>query len=496
MFDLTPREPQRPLFWPDVILDIQELLADSPVSIYIVGGAVRDALLHRPLKDIDLAVASASIKLGKRIADHWNVDFYVMDQEREVTRSFITTSEGQFVIDIARFRGDDLAQDLFDRDFTLNALAVDLASDLAHIIDPLNGQDDAIKRLIRRCHANSIAHDPIRGLRAIRQSIQLNGHIERETKNDIRAQAAKLFDVSPERVRDEFIKMLSVERPAASLRVADALGLLALIVPEAAPLHDFPVESAQPQDAWQFTLKTIENLGRIFQTISTQRSDNTAASFTLGMLALQIDRYRPQLQEHLGAVWPNQRTNAALLLLGALLYGIIHTHTTKPDLTDKKQRVQIVEQAAEHLRLSNDEKLRLRRVVGTGDDVPPLENLDPLTIYRYWRRTGEAGVDCCLLALALHLTREGVELNQKRWLNMIERTRLLFEAYYTKREQLVAPPQMIAGDKLAAALNLATGPIIGTLLEVIREGQVTGAVQSEDDAIHIAQEYLAHNNYS
>src|SRR5690242_19985865 len=125
MMDVTPRQPHRPLFWPDILLDIQEFLVDKPDEIYIVGGAVRDVLLHRPLHDIDFATSGHGIQIARQLANHFKGDFFVLDNDRDVGRALLNLPDGQLVLDVARYRGSSLLDDLSDRDFTLNAMAVD-----------------------------------------------------------------------------------------------------------------------------------------------------------------------------------------------------------------------------------------------------------------------------------------------------------------------------------------------------------------------------------
>jgi tRNA nucleotidyltransferase/poly(A) polymerase len=117
--------------------------------------------------------------------------------------------------------------------------------------------------------------------------------IEPETARDIRSYGPRLVETSPERVRDELVNLLNVARPAAALRVADVLGLLKLVIPEAVP---------QPDDGgagWQRTLTRIEYLADILLAISPVRTGHTSASFQLGILVMQLGRYRAGLQEHL-----------------------------------------------------------------------------------------------------------------------------------------------------------------------------------------------------
>src|SRR5688572_14500362 len=120
MSDLTPRQPRRPLLWPDSTLDLADTLSDSALPVYVVGGAVRDAYFGMPLHDLDLAVQSGAAPLARRIANALAGDIYVMDADRDVARVIAQTPHGRLSIDVAAFRGPDLLTDLIERDFTLN----------------------------------------------------------------------------------------------------------------------------------------------------------------------------------------------------------------------------------------------------------------------------------------------------------------------------------------------------------------------------------------
>ncbi|MEO1288592.1 MAG: hypothetical protein AAFV93_12555 [Chloroflexota bacterium] len=262
MNDMTPHKPAtRNLLWSDIILDIQDVLLTLNFTepLYIVGGAVRDAFLHLPIKDIDIAVPSKSIQSARKIANAFEGDIYVMDDERGVARVLIETTEGQLTIDVAAFRGDNLEQDILGRDFTINAMAVDLLGDLQLLIDPLNGEADATQKVIRRCTPASIKDDPIRALRAVRQSTQLKLRIEPETIKDVRQYGNNLLNTSPERVRDELFKILGLKRAPVALKVLDALGFLQLIIPELEALKDKTLPSPHVFDAWKQAIESVES---------------------------------------------------------------------------------------------------------------------------------------------------------------------------------------------------------------------------------------------
>lgn len=484
-YDLTPKAPEfRTLLWPDVVLDLQDAIHDMRVKqpLYIVGGAVRAAFLHHPVKDIDLATPQNAIKLARKITNHFKGDLFVMDAERGVARVLLDTAEGRLVIDVAQFRGDDLLADLLGRDFTINAMAVDLLGDLGLLIDPLHGGEDATAKVIRRCTEQSIADDPLRGLRAIRQSVQLGFRVEPSTSADIRAEAANLARISPERIRDEFFKMLALQRPTMALRTAHYLGLLEQVLPDVNRLVENAALEQGIPDLWIYSLETCNRLGRILTTVSYRRTDNTAATFDMGMLAIQFDRYRQQLNDYLDTEWPEERQQWALLIFGALLHFVADS---------PEDAAEIAVRAANDLRLSNPEKKRLRQMITAyrASLQLPLE-AGELELHRYWYSLEQGGIDALLLGLAHYLARVNVELDQDTWLVVVERARHALEAYFRRYDEVVSPELFVDGRVLMQELNIQGGPIVGELLTLIREGQVAGQVTNADAALQLAREYL------
>lgn len=447
------------LAWPDVVYDLQDILRDFPHPVYIVGGAVRDAYLRRPITDLDLTTAGGGIKLARTIANALGGDFYPLDTTRDVGRAILTTPDGRLVIDAAQFRGSGLDTDLADRDFTLNAMAVDLSSDLNDIIDPMGGLADLRGRRLRLCAPDALDADPIRSLRAVRQSVQFGLRLDGHTLKAIRKTHDRLDAVSPERVRDEFFKLLSLSKPAAALRVLQTLGLLIELLPT----------TEEPDRL----LRVIEHLVGIWDVISPNRSDNSVGQFAYGMLAIQLGAVRAQLHDALSQTYGAERTQRSLFLFEGLLGG------RDPETSDA---------LCDRLRLSKAEKDRVRLAVDAARRVPDLQR-DALSVYRYWRDYGDAGLDGVLLALATQLAAV-VLIEHDEWLGQVELGRHLLEAYLLRRAQAVEPPALIDGTELIRRFELRPGPIIRDLLDHIREGQVEGTIVTLDDAVNAAQRYL------
>lgn len=481
MTDLTPHRPQtRLMLWSDTILDIQEkiLTLNIDVPVYIIGGAVRDSFLHLPIKDIDLATPSDSIKVARKIANAFDGDIFIMDAERGVARTFIDTDDGQLTIDVSAYRGDDLSADITGRDFTVNAMAVDLLGDLQLLIDPLNGEADATQKVIRRCSPQSISDDPIRALRAVRQSTQMKFRIEPETIKDMRQYGVHIMETSPERVRDEFFKILGLKRAPIAIKVLHQLGFLQQILPETQELDDKILPSPNVFDGWKQAVETIENVVGIMDTISYRRSDSTAASFAYGMVAMQLDRFRKELNERLSMVYPEGRSHTALLVLASLIH-----HVENPS--------QVANQISDDLRLSNPEKKRLVTMIANYKVSQTVDYTSPLDVHRFWYPIRDSGIDAILLGLADYLATYGNELVQDDWLIQVERALMLLFAFYVQQEEVVSPKPFIDGNDLMQTFDLKGGRIIGELLTMLREAQVIGTVTSSEEALQRAEQYLA-----
>lgn len=487
------------LAWTDAVLDLSDVIADAAESAYVVGGAVRDAILRRPIKDIDIVTPDKGIKLARRIANWLKGAFYPLDESRDIGRVIVDRDDGRLIIDVSGLRAPDLTGDLLDRDFTINAIAVDLKGDLKTLVDPLGGAQDLIDKKLRRCSPSSLADDPIRVLRAIRQSVQFSLRIEPETLRDIKATAPRLSETSPERVRDEWIKLLALAKPTTAVRIADALGVLSITFPELEAQRGVTQSPPHVYDMWSHTLAVMDALKDILNTLDVGRTEDNTAQFNLGMVAVGLDRFRQRLQIRLNGLWSDDRPRQAVLMLAALLHDV-GKPLTEPVRDERgyntypgheKLGAEVTAERLNHLKLSNAEIKSVTNLIRNHLD-PAIwqKSLDALDIYRYWRRLGEDGIDLILLTLADYLGTVGTTYAQDVWLHLVENAQILFEAYYEKHDLLVDPPMLVNGDDLMRALNLKPGPIIRELLELIREGQVSGQIESIDGAMQAAKLFL------
>jgi len=484
---------------------IYQALPDG-VEIYLVGGAVRDALMGRISHDFDFVLPKDTFKITRKLADDLGGAYFPLDEERKTARIVMNStsiggSQSRFKLDFATFQGSTLVEDLSARDFTVNAMAVDLRP--PHIcFDPLNGTADLVARRLQACSPTALSSDPVRVLRAVRQALDLNLKIMPETIQQMRKAADELQKSSPERIRDEFFNILDGKQPDTALQILGQVGVLERLLPEISRLAGIRQSLPHVYDVFAHTLDGLHQLVAVLDTLAVQFDPDKASSLMLGLLSLRLGRYRQQLHEHLDQRLNPERSMRALILLAALYHDAGKSATQQVDeqgrlhFFDHEQvSERLVFECGEYFRLSNLEIDRLRRIVlhhmrpfhlGQSQALPSKR-----AIYRFFRDSGPAGVDICLLSMADMLATYGVTLRHEDWAHHLDVIRCLWEAWWEHPQEQVSPARIVNGNDLMQELGLQPGPQIGQLLDAIHEAQAAGEVTDRQQALDLARSNLS-----
>lgn len=258
----------------DIITTLAEAFGARQKQLYMVGGTVRDVLLHRgQSNDADLATDARPQEI-KQIVAPTHPNAIVLVGERFGT---VRLHYGSDIIEITTFRserydpasrkpevcfGDDLIEDLHRRDFTINAIARHPLT--GQIIDPFGGKEDLAAHVLRAVGGEPekrFAEDPLRLMRAVRFAAQLNFTLEPGTTHSILQQAASLQKISRERIRDEMNKLLISDHPAFGLDLLVELGLMIWIIPEVMELKGVgqqPQRGGHSKDVYAHVLRVVE----------------------------------------------------------------------------------------------------------------------------------------------------------------------------------------------------------------------------------------------
>jgi poly(A) polymerase len=259
---------------------ISDIGFEKGVEVYVIGGYVRDCILGRESKDIDIVAVGKGIEIAKEFAKRVKsnkisvfknfgtamVRFRMMEIEFVGARkeSYQRNSRKPIVED------GTLKDDQDRRDFTINALAISLNRETyGEIVDPFNGQNDIKKQIIRTPLDPDITYsdDPLRMIRAIRFATQLDFEIHKDSLNAISKNRDRINIVSKERINDELNKIISADKPSTGFILLEKTGLLEIIFPEFHNLKGIDViKGKKHKDVFYHTLQVLDNL--------TETSDN------------------------------------------------------------------------------------------------------------------------------------------------------------------------------------------------------------------------------
>jgi putative nucleotidyltransferase with HDIG domain len=254
---------------------ISEAAQDLHYPTYVVGGYVRDRLLARRSKDMDIVCVGSGIELAQRLATKLRpvpkVVVYkrfgtAMLRHRGLEIEFVGARKESYRHDSRKpiVESGTLEDDQFRRDFTINALAVSLnQQDFGAIIDPFNGLEHLEQKLIKTPldPVKTFSDDPLRMLRAIRFATQLNFVIDKTTLQGITDQRKRISIISQERIATELNKIILSPKPSIGFKLLQECGLLNLILPELENLKGVEKKNGiGHKDNFYHTLKVLDNI--------------------------------------------------------------------------------------------------------------------------------------------------------------------------------------------------------------------------------------------
>jgi poly(A) polymerase len=445
----------------EVILQrIAEAAEALGMPCYAIGGFVRDKIIGRPTKDIDIVCLGDGIRLAEESAKYF-------DQATQVAvfKNFGTAQFKVFDIDVefvgARkesYRSHSrnpivepgtLEDDQNRRDLTINAIAINLCKeDFGSILDPFDGLGDIERKLLRTPlePATTFADDPLRMMRAIRFAAQLHYTLDPDTLNAIRTQAERIKIITKERITDELNKILSTEKPSIGFELLYRTGLLHLIFPKMTDLAGAEyIDGRGHKDNFFHTLQVIDNI--------CEHTDN----LWLRWAALLHDIGKPATKRfELGTGW----TFHGHEWVGAKMVPGIFKELKLP-LHDKMKYVQKLVQ------------LHLRPISLTK------ENITDSAIRRLLFEAGE-DIDDLMMLCSADITSKNqnkVKRYRENFLLVQQRMKEVEESDQLRNWQ---PP--ISGELIMSTFNLKPSKPVGLLKDAVREAILDGHIPNEFNA--------------
>jgi len=514
---------------------ITRLLASQGRQGYIVGGFIRDWLLGRKTNDIDIAVSGTAITIAHEVAREIGGKFVPLDEVNDLARVVMIEGERQN----QKFRGaewhfdfsafsQDIESDLARRDFTINAMALELnhfatastatnmsSRELAslfeekrlhrELIDPFSGEEDLRNKIIRAVSEQIFEADAARLLRAVRLAAELDFTIAPETESLIRRHAQAIAKVSGERAREELLRLLTLPRAACHLRYLDELGLLLALVPELAESKGVEQPTVHFWDVFEHSLQTVAAIEFLLRESEWEHGNED-------MLATAP--WSKIMDRHLSQEVSSGSNHKVLLKLAGLFHDIAKPMTKTIDDTGRarflghsKEGAAMTASILERLRFSNREislveslvyhHLRpvqmaktgihknSKNVSGENEELPTQR-----AIYRYFRDTGEVGIDILFLALADCLATRGPLISMEDWGKHCQLINYIIAEHH-KQQAKILPVKFVDGHDIMNAFGLAPGPLIGKLLARVHEAHASGELSTKEEALTLVRKELS-----
>ena len=499
-----------------LLTKISNVLTEQDIQSYVVGGFVRDVLLGRDTADIDIAVEADAMEIAPKVATALGGKYVLLDKVNRVGRVVLVNKEApstrrQWELDFSTVKGS-IKQDLARRDFTINAMAIDLRKIVnqpllptpsplkkkgevpakpAMLIDPFNGWNDLHQQVIRAVAETAFESDGGRLLRGVRLAAELGFSIDNDTEALIQRYSHLIAGVAGERVREELLRLLAVPRAEQLLPYLDKLGLLTAMIPELAQMKGSKQPKEHFWEVFDHSLKTVVAVDFLLRQGAWEYANEEV---------LAVAPWSAVLNRHFELEVSSGSTRRLLLKLAALLHDIAKPQTKAIDASGRmrflghaKEGAPIAASILERLRFTTKEiklveimvRYHLRPVQMSHNELPSHR-----AIYRYFRDTGEAGIDILFLALADHLATRGPHLNLAHWRGHTQMTSYVLAQRF-EQESLVAPPKLIDGHDLINIFGISPGPKIGEFLEAVREAQASGELTTREQALSYIHKHLS-----
>lgn len=476
-----------------LLQEINRFLAAKGIRAYVVGGFIRDMLLDHATADIDITVAADALEVASQAAAFFNGKFVPLDDINLIGRVILPDEKWQ--IDFTAFKGNIL-EDLARRDFTIDAMALALDKDVAtdfnvkNIIDPFNGRADLRRRVVKAVGDDIFHKDAVRLLRAVRLAAELNFSIDKHTETLISRDNSLIIGVAGERAREELLRLLALPGAGPRLFYLDKLGLLTALLPELSPSKgvEQPIEHAW--DVFDHSLQTVAAVEFVLRESPWEYA---------GEAVLAPVPWSDKLSRHFDRAITGGSTGRSLLKLAALFHDIAKPQTRA--IADGRTRflghadigAEMTAVIMERLRFSKREiqlvtllvKYHLRPTQMSNEGMPTGR-----AIYRYFRDTGEAGIDLLYLCLADHLAARAASLDISEWQEHCRLTEYVLAKHFAV-ENLSAPPKILDGHEIMNIFKLNPGPEVGKLLEELREAQAAGEITTREQAIAYVKHILS-----
>lgn len=424
----------------------------------MVGGTIRDILLGRTPKDIDIATPNPA----KLVADLVKAGFthVLLDEARDIHRMVKEDAH----IDITPLNENHI-NDLLSRDFTVNSIGLILRNN--ELLDPQGGVKDLSKGLVRALSQDRFIEDPLRLIRAFRIAADMNFSIDPVTLRFITKLSHLVSKPSKERIRDEICWMMEADHSFHLIEELWRTGLLGKLFPEFAAVTSITQNKPHALGLAEHLMWTYKYIEDIIADIDDV-----------------LGQYADDARSVLSKVIAANRKTIIIVKLAALLHDIGKPATITYDeevhfIGHDKLGAEMIEKRMSEFKFSTAETKAMSMLVENHmrpHNLLKLDEVSPRAVYRFFRDMDSLAIPSLLIGIADAYATEMVPLGGLD--NYHEFARTMVE----QSIKIGKPKPILTGQDVMAILKIDPGPIVGQIIDSMLDGQATGEITNKDQA--------------
>ena len=433
---------------------------------YLVGGSIRDLFTKNCVFcDRDISIKGAE-NFARKIAKKWDGTFIELDNENKIYR--VVLPDKINFLDISELQGNSIEEDLKRRDFTINAIAYDLASD--KFVDVTGGLKDLKNKVLRHIDDKNFEDDPLRILRAFRFYAVTGFKMTIELENALKKYLPLALNPAKERINYEIMKLFGGDFASSALLKMDEFGLLEKIFPCVTEMKKVPPNTHHHLDLFHHVVETVRQIEILYNEISGFEKEHLDAIDFGGFPRINHLKLAGFLHD-IGkfSTWTIEESGRHRFIK----HDDVGSKMVVPLLRDlkfsKKQIEYISCMIKNHIYPSN---------------VIVAPNLNDKVMMRYVRKMDDNVVDNIILAKADRLSARGVDITEEIVNTNISGLDKLLDFYLSKKDSLAPLPKLIDGREIMDILNIKPSPKLGEIINAINEAQLNGDISTHEEAVN------------
>lgn len=438
---------------------------------YIVGGFLRDFILNKDSSDIDLAVKSGMAEgFAKYIADSISGYFVTLDEVNHIYR--VVFENKKDYVDIADIEGQDIYEDLARRDFSMNALALNIKN--MQLIDPFGGVESIKNKVIKAISQKNMLDDPIRLLRAFRFQSALGFVMDRNLRQITESHAGLLKQTAAERINAELVKLFLGKDCVNTLKDMDNCGMLELIFPEVKDIKKVPPNTHHHLCLLEHCYSVVDYVQKFYEEAEYK------------------------VKAHFDEVVFGANPRLAYLKLAAFLHDIGKPATWEIEEGTGRHRfikhddigAKIAEKPLKDLKFSNKQIAYIQKIIKYHlypANVAMIEQDNEKAVLRFFRKMGDEVIDLIAIAYGDRLSARGPDITDEIVEANINGLKRLLEKYLASESSLQPLPKLLSGNEIMQILNIEPSRELGRIVNMLYEAQISSDVVTKEEAVEFVK---------